>query len=161
MSHTYHHIRREAREDLLLQLFSGELDESDPSLHEFLESSCGVLLHPAHKFRDGKCGKLEGNHELGFSLIPLSVYPHSEDGTVKDGVLKAHTCSARLTIYVPEDGLRAIIIPQAEQPHSHPTFPRSKVTHAAEEQYRELVRASSTPRPTVLAVEKGIFHLLL
>ncbi|KIO25136.1 hypothetical protein M407DRAFT_8592 [Tulasnella calospora MUT 4182] len=121
MSHTYHHIRREAREDLLLQLFSGELDQSDSSLHESLESSCGILLHPAHKFRDGKC-----------------VYPHSEDGEVKEGILKAHTCAARLTIYVPEDGLRAIIIPQAEQPHSHPAFPRSKVTYAAEEQYREL-----------------------
>lgn len=82
------------------------------------------------------------------------------EGSLVDGILEKHECSAGLDIYVSKDGLRAIVIPVASVPHSHPAFPRSKITRVAMERYTELVQQSGC-RPTVLSVERGIYHLLL
>lgn len=51
------------------------------------------------------------------------------------------------------------MIPTIGKYHSHPGFPRAKVTHAASEEYKNAVNASGS-RPTTLTVDKGILYLL-
>lgn len=82
------------------------------------------------------------------------------EGTLTSGVLEVHRCPAKMKVYVPECGLRAIIVPLPAIPNSHPSFPRAKVTRAAREEYNGLIETSGR-RPTVLSIEKGIVRLLL
>ncbi|KAJ7920148.1 hypothetical protein B0H13DRAFT_2319796 [Mycena leptocephala] len=72
--------------------------------------------------------------------------------------LQKHICAAKLTILVPVDvSLRAIVIPAAGLPHTHPSFPRAKVPAAVKQQYQKCINATGSAGITTLRVDKGQF----
>lgn len=159
ISHIFKFIRRDVDEDLLAQLFTGNVDSSSFSA---ITKPCGIVLHPNRAPDDAVCGEYSSNaqHPSVAKLMgECLVYPHLKDGELLDGTLENFPCKATLTIYVPEDDKRAIIIPGPE-PHSHPAFSCAKLTHTAEKDYLELVEASKSRRATVLSVDRGTWRLL-
>ncbi|KAF8146022.1 hypothetical protein K438DRAFT_1628949 [Mycena galopus ATCC 62051] len=73
--------------------------------------------------------------------------------------LQRHACPAKLIILVPIDptDLRAVVIPIAGRPHSHPSFSRTKVPAVIQQQYQKCIAATSSIGITTLQVDKGQF----
>ncbi|KAJ6451028.1 hypothetical protein C8R45DRAFT_946435 [Mycena sanguinolenta] len=82
---------------------------------------------------------------------------HYQNGVHVIGKLRKHECRAQLPILVPidPDDLRAVIIPTAGVPHSHPSFPRTKIPALVKQKYRDCIAAVSAVGATTLRVDKS------
>lgn len=67
-------------------------------------------------------------------------------------------CPAQLSIFTPavDDEMRkAIVLPNHDRPHTHPSFPPEKLTWAAELQYRGLINAVGKPGASIVDIDNS------
>ncbi|KAJ7505079.1 hypothetical protein B0H11DRAFT_1980187 [Mycena galericulata] len=138
--HRFTKIPSAVRESILLKLFKGEAIDNDDNDTEVLAGSCSQIIHPSHLPRN--------------SLCPRS---HFQDGVHVVAKLQKHACNAQLSILVPIDtgDLRAVIIPAAGVPHSHPQFARTKIPSEIKRKYQECIDAAGVIGTTTLRVDKA------
>ncbi|KIJ37762.1 hypothetical protein M422DRAFT_259598 [Sphaerobolus stellatus SS14] len=69
---------------------------------------------------------------------------HIRDGKVVDGHIEQRPCTAGLTIYTPVNKKirKAIVIPEPNKPHNHPSYSSEKLTFEAAEIWRTAVRVT-------------------
>ncbi|KAJ7278722.1 hypothetical protein C8J57DRAFT_1465066 [Mycena rebaudengoi] len=147
-SHRFTAIPSAVRESILFKLFKGDpIDEVDDDT-DALSPNCKQIIHPSHLPKNSVCSR---NH-----------FKNSQHIIAK---LKKHQCSAQLSLLIPinKADLRAVIIPSAGAPHSHPSFPRTKIPSAIKQKYVECVDATAgTVGTTTLRVDKSLTtHSLL
>ncbi|KAJ7171887.1 hypothetical protein C8R43DRAFT_944427 [Mycena crocata] len=77
--------------------------------------------------------------------------------------LTKHQCNAQLSILVPIDkhDLRAVIIPAAGIPHTHPSFPRTKISSAMKQKCQQCIDATGGVGATTLRIDKSSSTLLI
>ena len=82
-------------------------------------------------------------------------FPHLGNGS--QAGLVHHRCSAYRIIYVPEDPAirKACVVPNYEEPHSHPILPPTKTPVTIKEIYRKCVKSSGLVGSSVRTVDNG------
>ncbi|KAJ7856165.1 hypothetical protein B0H13DRAFT_2357492 [Mycena leptocephala] len=137
--HRFTAIPSSVRESVLVKLFKGEpIDEADDDTN-VLAGSCCHIVHPSHLPQNSMCPR-----------------NHFQEGMHVVAKLQKHLCSARLSILIPIDGsLRAVVIPGAGIPHTHPSFPRTKVPAAVIQKYKKCIEATGSIGITTLRVDKA------
>ncbi|KAJ7171602.1 hypothetical protein C8R43DRAFT_944208 [Mycena crocata] len=71
--------------------------------------------------------------------------------------LTKHQCNAQLSILVPidEHDLHAVIISAAGIPHTHPSFPHTKIPSAIKQKYQQCIDATGGVGATMLQIDKS------
>ncbi|KAJ6555805.1 hypothetical protein B0H19DRAFT_1261963 [Mycena capillaripes] len=138
--HRFTKVPANVRESILIKLFKGEVlsDEDDDT--EVLAGSCQQIIHPSH---------LPGD-----SICPRN---HFKNGVHTIAPLEKRKCTAKLTVLIPIDemDLRVVIIPLADVPHNHPSFPRSKVPVTVKQKYYKCIDSAGIVGTTTLRVDKA------
>ncbi|KAF8161967.1 hypothetical protein K438DRAFT_1942230 [Mycena galopus ATCC 62051] len=85
----------------------------------------------------------------------------NKSGSMRSGVhivakLQRHTCPANILVPIDPTDLRAVVIPIVGRPHSHPSFPRTKVPAVIQQQYQKCIAATSSIGITTLQVDKAL-----
>ncbi|KIJ43436.1 hypothetical protein M422DRAFT_253319 [Sphaerobolus stellatus SS14] len=140
-SHTFASIPSYVQDDILKKFF----DTHEPQtlgeiIGEAILGPCGLAISP----------------RIGQKLKQCP-HVHVRDGKLVRGGIDYRPCSAKITIYCPIDQniRKAIIIPAAGQPHSHPSFPRSKLTYDARIAYTEAIQTLGVGGVTVEKVDQA------
>jgi len=82
-------------------------------------------------------------------------FPHLGNGS--QAALIHHACSAYHIIYVPENTTicMACIVPNHEEPHSHPILPPTKTPVAIKEVYRKCIKNAGIVGSSVCTIDNG------
>ncbi|KAJ7081898.1 hypothetical protein C8R43DRAFT_965548 [Mycena crocata] len=144
--HCFTEIPAAVCKSILVKLFRGEaLDDDDDDTH-VLVGTCMQIKHPSN-------------------LLKKSICPrnHFQNGLHIVAQLTKHQCNAQLSILVPIDkhDLRAVIIPAAGIPHTHPSFPRTKIPSAMKQKYQQCIDATGGVGATTLRIDKSSSTLLI
>ncbi|KAJ7149328.1 hypothetical protein C8R43DRAFT_952158 [Mycena crocata] len=144
--HRFTEIPAAVRKSILVKLFRGEaLDDDDDDTH-VLVGTCMQIKHPSN-------------------LLKKSICPwnHFQNGLHIVAQLTKHQCNAQLSILVPIDkhDLHAVIIPAAGIPHTHPSFPCTKIPSAIKQKYQQCIDATGGVGATTLWIDKSSRTLLI
>jgi hypothetical protein len=82
-------------------------------------------------------------------------FPHLGNGS--QAALVHHACSAYRVILVPENSMirMACIVPDHEEPHSHPILPPTKTPVAIKEVYRNCIKNAGIVGSSVRTIDNG------
>ncbi|KAJ7182639.1 hypothetical protein C8R43DRAFT_1116274 [Mycena crocata] len=144
--HRFMEIPAAVRESILVKLFRGEaLDDDDDDTH-VLVGTCMQIKHPSNLLKKSICSR-----------------NHFQNGLHIVAQLTKHQCNAQLSILVPIDkhDLRAVIIPAAGIPHTHPSFPHTKIPSAMKQKYQQCIDATAGVGATTLQIDKSSSTLLI
>ncbi|KAF8128287.1 hypothetical protein K438DRAFT_2000450 [Mycena galopus ATCC 62051] len=138
--HRFTAIPLNVRESVVVKIFKGEqIDEEDDDT-DVLAGTCSQIIHPSHIPSKSICPRT-----------------HFSDGVHVTAKLKKHACGAKLSILTPIDpnDLRAVVIPAAGIPHTHPAFPRAKVPALVQQKYDKCIEAAGSIGMTTLRIDKA------
>ncbi|KAF8178392.1 hypothetical protein K438DRAFT_1978016 [Mycena galopus ATCC 62051] len=138
--HRFTAIPLNVRESVVVKIFKGEqIDEEDDDT-DVLAGTCSQIIHPSHIPSKYICPRT-----------------HFRDGVHVTAKLKKHACGAKLSILTPIDpnDLRAVVIPAAGIPHTHPAFPRAKVPALVQQKYDKCIEAAGSIGMTTLRIDKA------
>ncbi|KAF8175301.1 hypothetical protein K438DRAFT_1979860 [Mycena galopus ATCC 62051] len=138
--HRFTAIPLNVRESVVVKIFKGEqIDEEDDDT-DVLAGTCSQIIHPSHIPSKSICPRT-----------------HFRDGVHVTAKLKKHACGAKLSILTPIDpnDLRAVVIPAAGIPHTHPAFPRAKVPALVQQKYDKCIEAAGSIGMTTLRIDKA------
>jgi hypothetical protein len=87
-------------------------------------------------------------------------FPHLGNGS--QAALVHHACSAYRIVYVPEDLAirKSCVVPNHEEPHSHPILPPTKTPVAIKEVYRKCIKNAGIVGSSVRTVDNGAVYFL-
>ncbi|KAJ7159803.1 hypothetical protein C8R43DRAFT_1124172 [Mycena crocata] len=139
------YFKSAVRESILVKLFRGEaLDDDDDDTH-VLMGTCMQIKHPSNLLKKSICS-----------------WNHFQNGLHIVAQLTKHQCNAQLSILVPIDkhDLCAVIIPAAGIPHTHPSFPHTKIPSAIKQKYQQCIDATGGVGATTLWIDKSSSTIL-